>query len=60
MARKWNTDEDIAPMEKKVSVVGIVGVLISKDSANINKQTYKKLNICDSCDKIKPQRQIRL
>ena len=32
----------------------------SKDSANITKQTYKKLNICDSCDKIKPQRQIRL
>ena len=32
----------------------------SKDSANITKQTYKKLDICDSCDKIKPQRQIRL
>ena len=32
----------------------------SKDSANITKQTYKKLNICDSCDKIKPQRQVRL
>ena len=29
-------------------------------SATISKQTYKKLNICDSCDKIKPKRQIRL
>ena len=28
MAGKWNTDEDIAPIEKKVSVVGIVVVLI--------------------------------
>ena len=28
--------------------------------ATISKQAYKKLNICHSCDKIKPQRQIRL
>ena len=28
MAGKWNTDEDIASIEKKVSVVGIVVVLI--------------------------------